>query len=694
MIAAAADARSSDLIGRPERVVEILFSHQGQSVSYKDMRNFLGQNAFDLCNTMKASRAVRVLTHSDTDRAIQEAQEQEGGATSEAPGAPHPLAARAQRFTARDVPNLILACSYLLHGTEDDAASAVERILKEHPGSLSREYGGLCALHVAAEEGRPRLVERLLEAQASVNQPDRDGRSPLLLAAQSGHADVVDILLHSDAQLTFERNGLNLLARAAMFGHEEVGRRLLDAASQRDDSDRCVAELLQGGTKTFSTLAIAARYGHTQMCELLLARGVNVGAEVSNPLWTSLHRACANGHMLTARAVLRAEGRLLNHPDPSGFTPLMAACAAGHHDIVLMLVEEYDAEVGAVNTDGETALWLAASCGHADVVDFLARHKQRAGLDRCASAKHDEKHNHTRPQMTALTVASAHGHPLVVRTLLTARADVHSTSGAEDALICATRAGHMSIVRALIAHKAVDRLPEALAIAEERLSHAEAGSAVADVCERIQELLRRPRRAHQRAAMARARSFHVAEELDSGLLDGADIGDIVRRLAFHKQEAFSGQIVPSRPSPAQLAARETPLGPLETDSGVVLQLGPFGSVWLRVGCVPHVPWLKMWLRLKKYVAALLDAKRAKVAGGDLKPGAVYVVVSLRAMQSIDFSWLFTQGFRFHHYRDPGHGDTAPPAPAAEGAPASAHLGTAEFVYYCWPGPPETDLIPR
>jgi len=61
------------------------------------------------------------------------------------------------------------------------------------------------------------------------------------------------------------------------------------------------------------------------------------------------------------------------------------------------------------------------------------------------------------------------------------------------------------------------------------------------------------------------------------------------------------------------------------------------------------------------------------------------------MQSIDFSWLASQGFRFHHYRPPGHGDTAPPASAAEGAPVD--LGSAEFVYYCWPGPPETDMIP-
>ena len=37
--------------------------------------------------------------------------------------------------------------------------------------------------------------------------------------------------------------------------------------------------------------------------------------------------------------------------------------------------------------------------------------------------------------------------------------------------------------------------------------------------------------------------------------------------------------------------------------------------------------------------------------------AIYVCVSLRAMQAIDFGYLVEKGFKFHHYRAPGHGDT-------------------------------------
>ena len=54
------------------------------------------------------------------------------------------------------------------------------------------------------------------------------------------------------------------------------------------------------------------------------------------------------------------------------------------------------------------------------------------------------------------------------------------------------------------------------------------------------------------------------------------------------------------------------------------------------------------------------------------PAAIYVAVSEPSMQAIDFTWLTAQGFVFHHYRAPGHGDDA------EGG------GASEFVYYCWP----------
>ena len=60
------------------------------------------------------------------------------------------------------------------------------------------------------------------------------------------------------------------------------------------------------------------------------------------------------------------------------------------------------------------------------------------------------------------------------------------------------------------------------------------------------------------------------------------------------------------------------------------------------------------------------------------PSALYIGISMNAMQAIDITWLDEYGFRFHHYRPPGHG-------ASNAAEAKPTDGTGEMVYFCWPG---------
>jgi len=93
-------------------------------------------------------------------------------------------------------------------------------------------------------------------------------------------------------------------------------------------------------------------------------------------------------------------------------------------------------------------------------------------------------------------------------------------------------------------------------------------------------------------------------------------------------------------------------------------------------------------------AKIEENKEAIAEGTQTKkyiPAAVYVAVSLRAMQAIDFGWLVNRKFKYHHYRPPGHGDT--PDADAPAPDEKEREGTAEFVYYCWPGEPEDDMVP-
>jgi len=135
---------------------------------------------------------------------------------------------------------------------------------------------------------------------------------------------------------------------------------------------------------------------------------------------------------------------------------------------------------------------------------------------------------------------------------------------------------------------------------------------------------------------------------------------------------------------------------------VVVQFGPYNSVWLRVGCVRRVHWHVLWNHLKLYIEVALEEEVKKKV-----PGAVYCAISVRSMQAVDFTWLADHGFRFHHYRPPGHGMTpmATEETDASGdvtgadfslssrAVSEADLHTAELVYYCWPSTSIPDKVP-
>lgn len=69
---------------------------------------------------------------------------------------------------------------------------------------------GWTAIHVAAAEGRPAIVEALIEARANVNARLPSGETPLILASQfntAGHADVMRLLLRARADANVADKG-------------------------------------------------------------------------------------------------------------------------------------------------------------------------------------------------------------------------------------------------------------------------------------------------------------------------------------------------------------------------------------------------------------------------------------------------------------------------------------------------------
>ena len=112
-----------------------------------------------------------------------------------------------------------------------------------------------------------------------------------------------------------------------------------------------------------------------------------------------------------------------------------------------------------------------------------------------------------------------------------------------------------------------------------------------------------------------------------------------------------------------------------------------------MGCVPRVSWHTLWETLKLCIEELLAREKAKVGtkdekGRKINPSGIYIAVSQRSMQAIDWMWLADKNFRFHHQREAREGSERDPP---EAFPED---GGSEFVYYCWPGDPAEDMVPK
>ena len=101
------------------------------------------------------------------------------------------------------------------------------------------------------------------------------------------------------------------------------------------DIEGVITALAQGGRVAlrsntgWTPLLAAARYGHTNICGLLLAHGSNVNEMIPDTKNTALYYAAINGNNATVDALL-SWGAEVNPQNHVGQTPLHAACQEGH----------------------------------------------------------------------------------------------------------------------------------------------------------------------------------------------------------------------------------------------------------------------------------------------------------------------------------------------------------------------------
>jgi ankyrin repeat protein len=269
--------------------------------------------------------------------------------------------------------------------------------------------GGLASLHLAAREGHPEAVARLLDAGADINQLSAGDRtSPLLIATINGHFDIAKTLLDrgADPRLPSE-NGVTPLyavlnvqwAPKANYpqprAHLQQRTTYLDLMQAlvekgADPNARLKKKVwysgynsdLSGVDETGATPFWRAAYASdVEAMRLLMAHGADPGIPTVKP---------AGRVRLADPAGEPGQDVSGLPPVPVGgpsVTPLQAATgvgyskgfaanshrihAAGWMPAVRYLVEELGADVNAADHEGNTALHHAASRGDNEMVLYL-----------------------------------------------------------------------------------------------------------------------------------------------------------------------------------------------------------------------------------------------------------------------------------------------------------------------------------
>ena len=271
----------------------------------------------------------------------------------------------------------------LKHGADAEARSNVadwERYVTAEPRQKNLMPGGFTPLLYAARQGCLACAKSLVAAGAAVDRTDPDGVTPLISALLNGHFDTAKFLLDKGANPNkWDWWGRTPLYLAVDYNTLPHGGRPDHLSLDATTSTAMIDTLLAAGANPNAQLKLFPPYRSLRM-----DRGADSILDIGT---TPLLRA-ARGSDLAAIERLAAKGALLDLPQQTGITPLMAAVGAGaspidtrgkfRTEIEALATAEALLEAGAGidvrDNSGRTALHYAAAAGYTDVAKSLVEH--------------------------------------------------------------------------------------------------------------------------------------------------------------------------------------------------------------------------------------------------------------------------------------------------------------------------------
>ena len=224
----------------------------------------------------------------------------------------------------------------------------------------SRDSNNETALHCAARELHPEVVQVLIDAGADIDAENENGDSPLDYVVEqraSGALEVVKMLVRAGASVT-ENYGLSI---AAFFGHTETVRYLaglpeVDVNSRDNNNDTALHYAAQ-------------QESHAEAVRVLIDAGADMDTKDDGG-HSPLHFASRSGALEVVKMLVEA-GAGVCLTDDDGLTCLILAASNGHTETVRYLVGLPEVDVNHRNSNNETALHCATNKGHRDVVQVL-----------------------------------------------------------------------------------------------------------------------------------------------------------------------------------------------------------------------------------------------------------------------------------------------------------------------------------
>eukprot|EP00929_Paragymnodinium_shiwhaense_P068254 TRINITY_DN34306_c0_g1_i2.p1 TRINITY_DN34306_c0_g1~~TRINITY_DN34306_c0_g1_i2.p1 ORF type:complete len:1184 (-),score=390.21 TRINITY_DN34306_c0_g1_i2:270-3821(-) len=244
-----------------------------------------------------------------------------------------PMHLAAEQGKAKAAEALLEACSSCCPavGSTCPAPAAAEDDCAATAVLEAANNKGDAPLASAAAKGHVAIVELMLGAGADVNRQNRWGQSALLLAARSDCAPVVGLLLQAGADANRAARDGSLPLHAAAEKNGEVVELLVEFGGARVNAQHV-------GLGSRTALHVAAEKGSLACLEVLLALKANPMAYTDEGR-TPLSFAAARGELEAARALV-AKGADVNADDDKGRSAMHEAAGGRHFDIIRYLLRQ------------------------------------------------------------------------------------------------------------------------------------------------------------------------------------------------------------------------------------------------------------------------------------------------------------------------------------------------------------------